>query len=119
MAKTNKDNNQADRVWGLARIGLGFIFLWAFVDKLVGLGFSTCRDAVSGSVEVMCERAWLNGGSPTGGFLQFGTDGPFADFYQGLAGNTLIDWLFMMGLLGIGLALILGIGMRIAVVSGV
>ena len=70
-------------------------------------------------VSVLCERAWLEGGSPTSGFLKFATDGPFAAFYQGLAGNTFIDWLFMLGLLGIGTALLLGIGMRIAVVSGV
>ena len=28
----------------LARISLGLIFLWAFFDKLWGLGFATCRD---------------------------------------------------------------------------
>src|SRR5690606_12286358 len=43
---------------------------------------------------------------------------PFADFYRGLAGIAVVDWLFMAGLLGIGLALILGIGMRIAAVAG-
>jgi thiosulfate dehydrogenase [quinone] large subunit len=66
----------------------------------------------------MCSKAWLEGGSPTLGFLKFGTDGPFADFYQGLAGNTAIDWLFMMGLLGIGVALILGVGIRISAAAG-
>lgn len=89
------------------RIALGFIFLWAFVDKLFGLGFATERDA-----------SWLNGGSPTAGFLGHGTKGPFADFYQGLAGQAWVDWLFMLGLLGIGVALILGIGMRVATASG-
>jgi thiosulfate dehydrogenase [quinone] large subunit len=44
--------------------------------------------------------------------------GPLADFYSDLAGNVVVDWLFMAGLLGIGLALVLGIGMRIAGVSG-
>ena len=44
--------------------------------------------------------------------------GPLADFYTGLAGNAIVDWVFMLGLLGIGVALILGIGMRIAAVSG-
>lgn len=119
MAKKQNENSQADKVWGITRIGLGFIFLWAFLDKLFGLGFATCRDAASDTVNVLCERAWLEGGSPTSGFLQHGTSGPLADIYQNLAGNVFIDWLFMLGLLGIGLALILGIGMRIAVVSGV
>lgn len=117
MAKKSKTN--ADKVWGLTRITLGFIFLWAFLDKLIGLGYSTCKDATTGVVNTMCDKAWLSGGSPTSGFLQFGTDGPLSGFYQGLAGNVLIDWLFMMGLFGIGLALMLGIGMRVATVSGV
>lgn len=117
MAK-KKNNSNADKVWGLTRIGLGFVFLWAFFDKLIGLGFATCKNPESGAVDVMCDKAWLEGGSPTTGFLKFGTDGPFADFYQSLAGNVIVDWLFMLGLLGIGVALILGIGMRIATVSG-
>lgn len=91
-----------------ARIGFGFVFLWAFLDKTFGLGFATER-----------ADAWIKGGSPTAGFLGHGTKGPFADFYQGLAGSTFVDWVFMLGLLGIGLALILGIGMRVATVSAV
>ncbi len=120
MAKVNKKQQQAKamKIWGLTRISLGFVFLWAFVDKLFGLGFATCRDAATDAVNVMCDKAWVAGGSPTNGFLSFGTSGPFADFYQSLAGNTLVDWAFMIGLLGIGLALILGIGMRIAAYSG-
>ena len=42
-----------------------------------------------------------------------------ADFYQSFAGAGWANWLFMAGLAGIGLALILGIGMRIATGSGV
>ena len=57
-------------------------------------------------------------GSPTEGFLKFGAEGPFADFYNDIAGAAWADWLFMIGLLGIGLALILGVGMRIAAASG-
>ncbi len=118
MAKTIKKSS-ADTVWALSRISLGFIFLWAFFDKLIGLGFSTCRDAATGTVEIMCSSAWLEGGSPTTGFLKFGTSGPLVDFYQSLAGNPAVDWLFMIGLLGIGVGLILGIGMRLATISGV
>lgn len=117
MAKKSK-SAQVFVVWGLMRISLGLIFLWAFFDKVFGLGLSTCRDAKSGVVEVMCSQAWLNGGSPTTGFLKFGTDGPLAEFYKGMIGNGFVDWLFMLGLLLIGSALILGIGVRIAVVTG-
>ena len=64
------------------------------------------------------ESAWINGGSPTSGFLQFGTKGPFSDFYQSLAGNAFVDWIFMIGLLGVGVALLAGIGVRIAALAG-
>jgi thiosulfate dehydrogenase [quinone] large subunit len=97
----------APYVWAVTRIALGWVFLWAFLDKTFGLGYATPAD-----------RAWIDGGSPTSGFLG-GVEGPFADFFQGMAGNAFVDWLFMLALLGIGLALILGIGMRIAAASAV
>jgi len=65
--------------------------------------------------------AWINGGSPTFGFLKFGSKGPFADFYQSLAStdpNALVNWLFMLGLLLIGVALTFGIAMKLATVTG-
>ncbi|MFY1594196.1 hypothetical protein [Micromonospora sp. WMMD737] len=89
------------------RIALGWTFLWAFLDKVFGLGFAT-----------EAKNAWINGGSPTKGFLTFGAAGPFADFYQGIAGAAWADVLFMAGLAAIGVALLLGIGMRIAAVAG-
>ncbi len=78
------------------RFVMAFIFLWAFVDKLFGLGFATTKEA-----------AWINGGSPTSGFLMHATKGPFMDFYKSLAGVAMVDWLFMLGLLFIGLTLLL------------
>lgn len=105
--------------WAMLRIGLGAIFLWAFLDKLFGLGFATCRDAVTDVVSVGCSAAWLYGGSPTEGFLQFATKGPFADFYQSLAGLAWVDWLFMLGLAGIGTGLLLGIAVRLVAVAGI
>lgn len=90
------------------RMGLGFIFLWAFVDKTIGLGFATTS-----------EKAWINGGSPTYGFLTHGTHGPFALFFQSLAGNALVDWLFMLGLLGVGLTLLLNYFTRIGAYVGI
>lgn len=82
-------------IWLGLRLVMGFIFLWAFADKLAGLGFATLK-----------KNAWLNGGSPTSGFLLHATKGPFATFFQGLAGVPLVDWLFMAGLLGIGLTFV-------------
>ena len=115
--KTIKGSADA-KVWAVLRILLGFTFLWAFFDKLWGLGFATCRDAKTGAIDILCSKAWVRGGSPTVGFLKFGTKGPFAHFYQSLAGHAWIDWLFMMGLLLIGVALIFGIAMRLATISG-
>ena len=88
---------------GLLRISVGWIFLWAFFDKLLGLGFATTPD-----------KSWLSGASPTFGFLHFGTTGTFSPFFKSLAGNLLVDWLFILGLLGIGIAFTLGIARKIA-----
>lgn len=92
--------------WVAARIGMGWIFLWAFLDKLFGFGFATPAG-----------KGWIDGGNPTKGFLS-NAEGPFAGFYHALAGTTFANVMFMAGLLGIGLALLLGIGMRIAAGSG-
>lgn len=78
------------------RLSMACIFLWAFFDKLLGLGFATTSN-----------NAWINGGSPTYGFLNFAVKGPFAEFFKSLAGMPAVDWLFMIGLLGIGLTLLL------------
>jgi thiosulfate dehydrogenase [quinone] large subunit len=88
------------------RLALGWVFLWAFLDKVFGLGFATPS-----------ERSWLNGGSPTNGFLG-AAEGPFSGFYQGIAGSGVADVLFMAALLGVGVALLLGIGMRLAAGAG-
>ena len=56
---------------------------------------------------------------PTKGFLSHVAVGPFQATFHSLAGNPVADWLFMLGLLGIGTALVLGIGLRIAAVAGV
>ena len=119
MAQKKSKSKALDYVLALVRLSLGWTFLWAFLDKTWGLGFTTCRSVESGLVEVGCEKAWINGGSPTTGFLKFGTDGPFAGLYQNLAGNSFVDFLFMAGLLCIGVALILGVAIKIATVSGV
>jgi len=88
------------------RILLGLVFTWAFFDKLFGWGLATSA-----------EKAWINGGSPTTGYLK-NVEGPFADMFTAIAGQPWADWLFMAGLLGIGVALLLGIGVRIAATTG-
>ena len=107
---------------GLAalRIAFGATFLWAFLDKLLALGFATGKNPETGAVDRLGPDAWVNGGSPTFGFLRFGVspDNPFHGTFTSIAGGTWADWLFMVGLAGIGTALVLGIGMRLAAIAG-
>ena len=91
----------------LLRITVGWLFFWAFLDKVFGLGFATEHG-----------KSWIDGVSPTAGFLGHATKGPFVGMFHALAGSAIIDWLFMLGLLCIGLSLILGIFIRIAGYSG-
>lgn len=89
------------------RLGLGFVFLWAFLDKTFGLGYATPS-----------EKSWLNGGSPTLGFLKNVEVGPFQSFFNSIAGAWWANLLFMAGLFAIGVALMLGIGLRLAAAAG-
>lgn len=93
-------------LWAAVRLRLGWTFLWPFLDKTFGLGHETAT-----------EGAWINGGSPTSGFLS-GASGPSGDLYESLSGVVLADWGFMLGLLCIGVASLLGIGTRIAAIAG-
>ena len=96
----------ASVIWAITRLCLGWTFLWPFLDKTFGLGHETSS-----------ANAWIHGGSPTEGFLSHAT-GPFAGIYHSFAGADWASWGFMVGLLCIGLALLAGVGMRIASVSG-
>jgi thiosulfate dehydrogenase [quinone] large subunit len=98
---------RATKILAVFRVVLGLEFLWAFLDKTFGLGYATPS-----------ARAWINGGSPTKGFLSNVAVGPFESTFHAWAGAAWADWTFMVGLLGIGIALILGIGLRISAVTG-
>ncbi|MFD0630868.1 hypothetical protein [Catenulispora yoronensis] len=95
-----------DWLWALVRALLGWTFVWAFLDKLFGLGKATPTS-----------KAWIHGGSPTTAYLT-NVKGPFQGFFHGLAGQAWADWLFMIGLAGIGVGLVLGIVMRVTAVCG-
>ena len=45
-------------------------------------------------------------------------DNPFKEIFNSMAGQAWVDWLFMLGLLGIGVTLLLGVGMRIGTAAG-
>ena len=106
--------------WGLLRLAMGWIFLWAFLDKLLALGFATGRDPETGVVDRFGPAAWVEGGSPTEGFLSFGlhTKDPFESFYSDLAGQAWVDWVYMISMAAIWLALLFGIMVRLAAIAG-
>lgn len=114
-AEITVEHHQRRQTWwgnplawmAVLRMATGFVFLWAFLDKAFGLGYSTPS-----------ERAWTNGGSPTLGFLSNIDVGPFASTFRSWAGDAWADWLFMIGLAAVGVAVVLGIGLRLAAVSG-
>jgi len=89
------------------RVVTGFVFLWAFLDKTFGFGYAT----PSG-------KGWIDGGSPTKGFLSSVAAGPMESTFHDWAGAGWANWLFMLGLLGIGVALVSGIALRLAAVAG-
>ena len=95
----------AGRSLAVLRVLLGAVFTWAFLDKALGLGFATPADA-----------AWVRGGSPTSGFLA-SREGTFGAVFRGMAGQAWVDWLFMAGMLLVGVALLLGIALRLAAIG--
>jgi thiosulfate dehydrogenase [quinone] large subunit len=99
-------------VSALVRLALGWVFLWAFLDKLFGLGRATPAD-----------RAWIEGGHPAQGYLKGvsapDSDNPARGLFEFLAGQGWVDWLFMAALGGIGLGLVLGVALRITAVATV
>jgi thiosulfate dehydrogenase [quinone] large subunit len=100
-----------EKVLGILRIAMGFVFLWPFLDKLFGLGFATAP-----------ENSWLAGASPTQGFLQFygvNQNSPFAFIFADGLGSMyqLVDIAYMGMLLFAGLGLMTGILVRLSSIS--
>jgi thiosulfate dehydrogenase (quinone) large subunit len=106
-APGTRAGNVARYVSAALRLSLGWVFLWAFLDKAFGFGHETAK-----------ADAWIHGGSPTSGFLTFAAAGPFKGIYNNIGGQAWADVLFMVSLLAIGAALMLGVAMRVAAASG-
>jgi thiosulfate dehydrogenase [quinone] large subunit len=106
--ETHIVNSRGARVaLAMLRLATGFVFLWAFLDKTFGLGYST-----------PAARAWIRGGTPSQGFLTGpAVTGPLKPFFAAIA-SPATDVLFMIGMLTIGVALVLGIGLRVSAVAG-
>lgn len=104
---TSPQNPGVGRALAVLRIATGFIFMWAFLDKTFGLDYATPP-----------ANSWLHGGSPTKGFLSSVEVGPFQSFFHSIAGTWWADLLFMLGLLGVGVAVIAGVTLRLAAGAG-
>src|SRR5688572_24950591 len=100
------DKKGARHVWEVARPCLGFTLLRDLADYVYGLG----RRPVS-------DKACINGGSPTTSYLKSAA-GTFAGPFNSIAGAPGADWLFMIGLFSLGIALIAGVGLRIGAATG-
>ena len=103
-----RTNSAAAISLAVLRVSMGFVFMWAFLDKTFGLHYSTPSS-----------KAWIHGGSPTNGFLKSVDVGPLQSWFHSIAGTWWADWLFMLGLLGVGLTLILGVLMYAGTAAGV
>lgn len=91
----------------IMRFAMAFMLLWAFFDKLFGLGYPT----PSG-------MGLIDGGSPTHMFLM-NVSGPFADLFHAMGDfYHVTDFLIMAGFLLVGLAILLGVGTKIATIAG-
>ncbi|MEU0650528.1 hypothetical protein ABZ537_51060, partial [Streptomyces umbrinus] len=66
-AVSARTDTHTARAYAFASLRLltGFVFLWAFLDKIFGFGYAT----PSG-------KGWIDGGSPTMGFLSGVAAGP-------------------------------------------
>jgi thiosulfate dehydrogenase [quinone] large subunit len=67
-------SSAARRALAVLRIGFGLTFLWAFFDKLLALGYATGTNPETGAVDRFGDAAWINGASPTEGFLTYGVN---------------------------------------------
>jgi thiosulfate dehydrogenase (quinone) large subunit len=108
----------------LLRIGLGLLYLWAFISQGFGVMYTNTDSAegtAPGAVEygwhfdVDTDQGWITSGfehSPTAPYVD-STHGPTAWIVQELpTGVDDFGWIFAIG--GLGIALTLGIFMKIA-----
>ncbi|MFD9545152.1 hypothetical protein [Streptomyces sp. NPDC060022] len=95
------------RTAAVLRLLTAFTFLWAFFDKAFGWSYATGAG-----------KGWVDGGSPTTGFLSGVSAGPMESTFHAWAGDAWADCAFMLGLLGVGVALASGVALRLAALAG-
>jgi thiosulfate dehydrogenase [quinone] large subunit len=109
-------------VAALLRIGLGLLYFWAFISQGFGVAYTNTETTAPGQpveygwhFSYDADAGWITSGfahSPTGAYIDK-THGPLAWIVQDLpVGVDDFGWMFAIG--GLGIALTLGICMRIA-----
>ena len=102
------DNSERGQyVLAIGRILIGWMFLWAFLDKMFGLGYETPAG-----------QGVIDGGSPSS-YVEYMTSGLFEGLFKAIAGNGFIDFLLMAGLLILGITITLGIFTKITTISSI
>jgi thiosulfate dehydrogenase [quinone] large subunit len=119
------------RTAALLRIGLGLMYLWAFVGQGFGVGYTNVRStqqpppsdsAAPATVEYRwtfsydADNGWISSGfkhSPSEAYLTKNMHGPIGSLLTDLpTGLTDFGWIFALG--GLGIALTFGLFSRIA-----
>jgi thiosulfate dehydrogenase (quinone) large subunit len=106
----------------LLRLGLGLLYLWAFISQGFGIIYANSTTGEAGKAGTYGwhfsydpSLGWITSGfthSPTAGFIDK-THGPLAFLVQDLP-TGVVDFGWMFALAGLGVALTLGICLRIA-----
>jgi hypothetical protein len=68
-ADTGADADTAEYIvapfaWAIGRLTIGFVFLWAFFDKLLALGYATGAERDTGAIDRFGDAARINGDHP-------------------------------------------------------
>jgi thiosulfate dehydrogenase [quinone] large subunit len=110
----------------LLRIGLGLVYLWAFIEQGFGVSYSNTAAPAAGQPTSYgwhftydASDGWISSGfshSPTAGYIG-NTHGPLAFIPKDLP-TGLDDLGWMVAIAGLGVALTLGIGMYVAGIGG-
>jgi thiosulfate dehydrogenase [quinone] large subunit len=119
------------RTAALLRIGLGLMYLWAFIAQGFGVGYTNVRpsdqpppadSAAPAPVEYRwtfsydADKGWISSGfqhSPTEAYIDKNAHGPVGALLKNLpTGLTDFGWMFALG--GLGIALTFGLFSRIA-----
>jgi thiosulfate dehydrogenase [quinone] large subunit len=108
------------------RIGLGLVYLWAFIAQAFGVSYKNSVGGADGQpasygwyFSVDASSGWISSGfthSPTAAYVG-NTHGPLA-FIPKYLPTVLDDIGWMVAIGGLGVALTLGIGMYVAGIGG-